>query len=29
MTYQDKLEEIKQDIQSSISYSGGNNLNSL
>ena len=29
MTYEGKLKEIKQDIQSSISYSGGNNLNSL
>ena len=29
MTYEEKLVEIKQDIQSSISYSGGNNLNSL
>lgn len=29
MTYDEKLKEIKQDIQSSISYSGGNNLNSL
>ena len=29
MTYESKLKEIKQDIQSSISYSGGNNLNSL
>jgi len=29
MTYEEKLSEIKQDVQSSISYSGGNNLNSL
>ena len=29
MTYEKKLDEIKQDLQSSISYSGGNNLNSL
>jgi GMP reductase len=29
MTYEEKLKEIKQDLQSSISYSGGNNLTSL
>lgn len=29
MTYQSKLEEIKQDIQSSISYSGGEDISSL
>ena len=29
MSYEEKLEEVKEDLQSSISYSGGNNLNSL
>lgn len=29
MTYQDKLEEIKQDLQSSISYAGGDSLDVL
>jgi GMP reductase len=29
MTYREKLEEVEQDLQSSISYSGGNNLDSL
>lgn len=29
MTYEQKLEEIKQDLQSSISYAGGRNLNAL
>ena len=27
MTYMEKLEEIKQDLQSSISYAGGKDLN--
>jgi GMP reductase len=29
MTYEEKLNEIEQDLQSSISYSGGSNLSSL
>lgn len=29
ITYEEKLKEIKQDVQSSISYAGGNSLNSL
>ena len=29
MTYEEKLKEVKQDLQSSISYAGGNNLESF
>jgi len=29
MTYTEKLEEIKQDLQSAISYAGGNNISAL